>query len=195
MLPHPRRQVIYFRDIDGKKLLPFFSREYIEVPKPTEKKFLETFVLNAIAKYRVKASGFVIENLDIKPIPTLSIEKDLSGRYFYVLKFVYDEKTIYYANRKTEVKVTSTYRDNEITFYRMQRDYLYENDCIASLLAMGLVNKEGPYFRPLMKKQDEESSDFNAIAWININHAMLEREGFSLHRTNSIKHFISIRLS
>lgn len=173
-------RLFVFRDIDGKKLMPFFTKEFIEVPKSAEEKFLETFVRNAIRKFKIRAEGFTIEDRDLKPKPTLSIEKDLSGRYFYVLKFIYDEKSIYHANRKTDIKVTSTFKDNEIRFFRMQRNYEFENNCITSLLAMGLVNKEGPYFKPLMKKQDEEESDCNAINWINVNHEMLKKAGFSV---------------
>jgi SNF2 family DNA or RNA helicase len=173
-------RLFVFRDIDGKKLTPFFTKEYIEVPKSAEDKFLETFVRNAIRKYKVNADGFTIEDMHITPVPALSIEKDLSGRYYYVLKFIYDEKSIYLGNRKTDIKVTSERKNGDIRFFRMQRNYEFENDCIASLLAMGLVNKEGPYFKPLMKKLDEDESDYNSINWINGNHELLEKAGFQI---------------
>jgi superfamily II DNA or RNA helicase len=191
-------RLFIFRDINGKKLTPFFTRDFIEVPKSAEDKFLETFVRNAIRNYKVNADGFSIEDVNTKPVPALSIEKDLSGRYYYVLKFIYNEKSIYLCNRRTEIKVTTEKTDNEIRFLRMQRDYEFENDCITSLLAMGLVNKEGPYFKPLMKKLDDDESDYNAINWINGNHEILRKAGFQIAQDKLDKVFylddISLRM-
>jgi superfamily II DNA or RNA helicase len=177
-------KLFIFRDIDGKKLMPFFTKDYIDVPKSAEAKFLETFVRNAIRKFKVKAEGFSVEDYLVKPSPALSIEKDFHGRYNYVLKFIYDEKSIYYANRRTEIKVTSVIKGNNIRFVRMQRDYAFENECITSLLAIGLVNREGPFFRPLQKMNDEDGPGYYAINWINQNHELLASAGFSIAQNN-----------
>jgi SNF2 family DNA or RNA helicase len=139
---------------------------------------METFVRNAIRKFKVNAEGFTVEDHNVKPLPALSIERDLSGRYFYVLKFIYDEKSIYYANRRTETKVTVTFEGEEVRFLRMQRDLNFENECIAALLDLGLVNKEGPYFKPLLKKPDDPDSDYAAINWLNLNHDLIKQAGF-----------------
>jgi len=174
------KKMFVFRDIDGKKLLPFFRKEYISVPKSAEKKYLETFVRNTIKKFKVNARGFNIVDLNSKPEANLSIERDFSGRYFYVLRFLYDKQNIYYANRKTELKVTCEFSGNTVSFYRQQRDYRFENECIATLLSFGLVNREGSYFMPLLKAVDDPTMDYDVINWININNELLRKSGFTI---------------
>lgn len=184
-----QNKMFVFRDIDGKKLQPFFDKEFISIPKSAEKKYLESFVRNAIKKYKVNAEGFNIIDVNTDPIPTLSIEQDLSLRYHFVLKFIYDENSTYYANRKTDQKVTCHYTEDAVTFHRLKRNFQRENDCITTLLSYGLVNREGPYFMPLMKKQADEGVDYDIINWININHSFLEKEGISIAQNKLDKTF------
>lgn len=173
-------KLFVFRDIDGKKLLPFFEKKYIHISPSTQKKYFETFVRNAIKKYKVNAEGFPITDLKKKPVPILSIERNLAGNFSIVLKFIYDKKSIYYANRKTELKVTCEFNNNEVLFSRLSRDYNYENQCVTSLLSMGLVNKEGATFYPLQKGKDDEGSAYTIINWVNYNRKLIENKGFSI---------------
>ena len=50
---------IYFiKDISGKKLEPFFNRDFIKIPVSTERKYFKTFVYQSVSRYRVRAEGF-----------------------------------------------------------------------------------------------------------------------------------------
>ena len=178
-----------FRDIDGKKIQPFFEKEYISIPRSAEKKYFETFIRNAIKKYKVNAQGFEIVDQEADPEPVLSIERDLSGRFFYVLKFLYDDKSIYYANRKTEQKVTCMFNGDSVRFNRLQRRYQFENDCITTLLSYGLVNRDGPYFMPLAKSTESRNTGYDTINWINSNHELLSKAGFSVVQNNLEKDY------
>ncbi|MBN1952131.1 MAG: DEAD/DEAH box helicase [Bacteroidales bacterium] len=182
-----RDRLFVFRDIDGKKLMPFFDKDAISIPKASEKKYFESFVRNAIKKFKVNAEGFSIIDVDAEPVPTLSIENDLSGRYHFVLKFIYDEKSIYYANRKTDQKVSCEITDEQATFYRLKRDYNKENEFILHLLSLGLVNREGPFFIPMLKKDDSVS--YEVINWINTHHRLLQKSGFSVAQNNLEKDY------
>ena len=153
------------RDIDGKKITPFFSKEFITVPESAERKFFE---------------GFVIEDNKFTPKPIISIESDLNGRFFILLKFIYDKKHVYYANRKTDQKVECEFTGDEVRFTRLQRDYTFENDIIARLLALGLVNKEGPNFLPLQKNAGADQPGYHIINWINFNSDSIRNAGFEI---------------
>ena len=100
--------LIQFDDIDGKKLLPFFKRQTISVRSEMERKFLESFAKPVIQKYRVNASGFSIIDKHLKPTPILSLEHNLNGMPVFMLRFRYDEKAVYFANKKSELLVTLT---------------------------------------------------------------------------------------
>lgn len=173
-------RLFVFRDIDGKKLIPFLNKEFVNVPSTAERKFFETFVRNAIKKYKVNAQGFTITDVESKPEAVISIERDLADRFYLVLKFIYNENSIYYANRKTELKVTCEFHGIDVLFTRLQRDYNYENDCISELLSMGLVNQDGPYFQPLQKFREGEKIGYNLINWVNFNSNLIQSKGFRI---------------
>ncbi|MBN1599013.1 MAG: DEAD/DEAH box helicase [Bacteroidales bacterium] len=182
-------KLFVFRDIDSKKIIPFFTKEAINIPKSAEKKYFETFVRTAIKKYKVNARGFEILDEQKKPTPTLNIECDLSGKFVLVLRFIYDRKTIYYANRKTEQKVSCEFKGEEVRFIRIKRDYQFENDCISSLLSLGMVNKEGPYFQPLKKNKEIDGTCYNVINWINFNSSLIRKSGFSVAQSDPKKSY------
>ena len=48
-------RILFVSDVDGSKLKPFISKEYILIPKKTELKYFGSFVLNAINNLRSKA--------------------------------------------------------------------------------------------------------------------------------------------
>ncbi|MBN2349713.1 MAG: DEAD/DEAH box helicase [Bacteroidales bacterium] len=176
-------QLFVFQDIDGKKLMPFFKKNFIDVPKKSEKEYLKTFVRKAIKKYKVKARGFEIIDQNVKPQPILSLENDLSGLPRLLLKFKYNEDTLYYANKKTELKVVLDEDGEKLVFYRLNRDYDFENSCITHLLGLGLVNLEFAYFSPIIKKHDTSNESlYGLVNWINFNVPELESSGYKIHQ-------------
>lgn len=174
-------EMLVFRGIDGKKLLPFFEKEFVSVGKASEEKYLDVFVRNAIKKYKVNATGFRIEDIQAEPKPILSLEQNLKGILVLVLKFVYGQESIYQANRETEMKVQFKYApDQEVVFQRLKRDYEAENEYITKLLSFGLSNEDGPFFSPFRKKQDESYHSNLLINWLNFNGEVLRNAGFDL---------------
>ena len=92
-------------NIDSKKLLPFFSRDLITVPKSSEREYLETFVKNAILNYPVKAIGFKILEMDVEPNSSLTLEPNLKGEPVLILRFHYDQASFTYGNPKNSCPV------------------------------------------------------------------------------------------
>jgi superfamily II DNA or RNA helicase len=166
------------RDIDSKKLSPFFDKEYISIGKQTEKKYFQTFVKSAIAKYKVNPEGFTIEETETLPKAVVSLEKNLSGHLSLVLKFIYDN-SIFYANRRSGMKVNCIIEGEDVRFTRSARDYEFENSCITKMLSFGLVNKEGPFFEPFSKKDKAEGA-YGPITWLNYNKNLLVKAGFEI---------------
>ena len=80
--------------IESKKLVPFFTKKYIQVPKRMEKEYFETFVLNAVTHHRVEARGFVVEEVTQKPSVILKMERDLMNFCCFIVEFSYQGKKI-----------------------------------------------------------------------------------------------------
>lgn len=167
-----------FKDIDGKKLLPFFEKEFISIPKQAEEKYFETFIQSAIAKYTVRPQGFAIEREKVAKKAIIELEKDLKGHFSLILKFVYN-KNIYLANRFTTKKVHCHYSENEVRFTTHVRDYEWEEQLSTRLLSLGLVNQEGPYFYPHRMKGDNALTH-GPITWLNTNKTFLQQIGVEI---------------
>jgi SNF2 family DNA or RNA helicase len=177
-------RLFQFDDIDGKKLLPFFKNQMICIRKETEKKFLETFAKPVIQKYQVNASGFTITNQHLRPQPILSLETGLTGIPLFILRFKYDYKAVYLANKKSELLVTIHETNDLIEFQRLNRDSQYENLIISSLLELGLANFDVSSFMPLrVKKSDNIFLIYDLINWLNFNSAELSRLGIEINQS------------
>lgn len=182
------RYLYVFRDIDSKKVQPFFEKDFIQIPKQTEVKYFQTFVKNAIAQYKVNPEGFDILDEKEDPKPVISLEKNLSGQLSLVLKFIYGVNSIFYANRKSGMKVVCVIQDDNVVFKRTRRDYVFENSCISKLLTYGLTNKQGPFFEP-MSKNDNINGTYGPITWLNYNKALLQKGGFEIAQSNLDKDY------
>ncbi|MBN1116408.1 MAG: DEAD/DEAH box helicase [Bacteroidales bacterium] len=181
-------KLFVFRDIDSKKVFPFFDKDNIYIPKKTERKYFETFVKSAIARYKVKAEGFEISELKSEPKAVISLERNLSGHLLLVLKFIYGSNGIYYANRKSGIKVSCNIIDDKVEFVKTQRDYDFENSSITKLLSFGLVNKEDSFFEPISKKEKSDCT-YGPITWLNYNKKLLTRGGFEVAQSKLDKDF------
>lgn len=181
-------KLFVFRDIDSKKLIPFFEKDFIGIAKQTEKKYFETFVKNAVGNYKVKAEGFEIVDNEELPKAVISLENNLNAQLSLVLKFIYGGNSIYYANRHTGMKVSFSMHDDKAVFTRTMRDYEFENSCIAKLLSFGLLNKEGPYFEPISGKKSPEEV-YGPVTWLNFNRALLVKNGFEVTQAKLDKEY------
>ncbi|NBC81889.1 MAG: DEAD/DEAH box helicase family protein [Bacteroidetes bacterium] len=167
-----------FQDIDGKKLLPFFSKESVSVPPNFETKYLRTFVLNAIKNFRVNATGFDIVDEDITPEPVISLEYDFNNKPVAILKFKYGQGLEYQANKKSELKVLFQENGSAFFFSKINRQYEQENHYISMFLSAGFVNTDGPFFIPLGYKHNEDLYQF--INYFNQKNTTLEENGFTI---------------
>src|SRR6056297_2995972 len=89
-----------FDDINAKKLLPFFNKDYILIPKSSEKTWFKTFALESIKNYNVKPKGFQIEESIKQKDALLSFEKNLEGNPIFNLFFVYNNEFKFGALKK-----------------------------------------------------------------------------------------------
>jgi SNF2 family DNA or RNA helicase len=183
-------RIFQFDDIDGKKLLPFFKKKTISIRKETEKKFLETFARNVIQKYKVNAKGFTITDLHLKPQPVLTLENNLAGVPVFMLRFRYSEKIAYLAGKKSELLVTLTEKDDQIDFKRLNRDLVFENEIISSLLGLGLANLDSSSFTPLrLKKSDNIIVTYELVNWLNNYTPALKALGIEAGQSNPVHRY------
>jgi SNF2 family DNA or RNA helicase len=168
-----------FEDIDGKKLLPFFTKKYVQIPQTSEKKYFESFVKNAIRDYSVDAVGFEVEEIKKAPKALLSIENDLEGNPSLLLKFLYDYKSVFMANKPTTPKVLFRNENGRYSFVKIMRDYLYEGNVVNYLTGLGLVGKSGPWYY----LHAEDAGFYPTMQWVMAHAALLAGKGITIDQS------------
>jgi len=166
--------------IDGKKIRPFLIKEHINIPKTSEKKYFETFVLKSIEKYTVNAKGFEIKRLQITPKPVLIFEKDWEDQFNMILKFDYDGNLVSPEYKKSRF-VKALLSDDNYKFEQINRSPQYENKKADFLLSIGMVNTGGFNFK-IEQVDENQDSETALIEWLNQYGNVLTENGFDIQQ-------------
>ena len=177
-------EIFIFKDIDGKKLIPFFKKEYVSVPKNLEKKYFETFIKNAIKQYRVNAYGFEIKHIDCRQKAILRLEKYIGDYFVLILVFQYGKYPIYPEHTSDSFVELKT--DNENYYFeKILRDKVWERDIIQKLEDIGLQRSQNSVFFP----GNIPKEDYALISWLNVNSAKIRDTGISFEQNHNFSAF------
>ncbi len=168
-----------FHDIDAKKLKPFTQKQAVMIPKSAEKKYFETFVLNAIKNYVCEVEGFEI--IDRKPqvFVSLFLEENLEGYPVLTLKFKYGNRYFLYSgNAASDVSFED--RDGDFRFIRFQRDFKLEKETEQVLLENGLVKLDKAWFSIPKKHKEPQKQLLELLLWLNANHGLMLKRGIEI---------------
>ncbi|NOQ24441.1 MAG: ATP-dependent helicase [Bacteroidales bacterium] len=170
-----------FDDINAKKLLPFFNKQCIHIPKSSEKKWFETFALESIKQYKVKAIGFEINKIITNKKAELSFENNLMGEPTLVLSFFYNERIKFYANKGSKSSVRFEDENGVYTFHKIERDFIWEDSIIEKLISINLENKHESHFQPKdFENIDIEEKIYEIIKWLSLNKEKINSFGIEL---------------
>ncbi len=181
-------QLYVFKQLSGKKLIPFLTREELSIPLQAEEKYYETFVLNTIRDFKVKATGFTIIESQPPRRTILSLEQDLSLQPVLIVKFKYDNSQ-YLADVISSVFVGLEKNQGNYTFKKFVRDRIWEEDQLSILKKLGLKYKNG-YWNSKEDIQNPEIEDpYRSIQWLNRNHLELQAQGFVVQQNKPGKKY------
>lgn len=170
----------YFKAIDSKKLLPFFDKDHISIPKQTEKVYFEKFVQNTIRNYQVVAQGFDIVEDHAKPKAILYLQNDMQGKPVLLMKYQYGSKIIL-PNSPDHSFVSLNINNNNYTFTKFYRYEVYEQLIRDQLAEIKLKSSDAIHFYPQTETQENENDALYAmICWINAQSKRLREMGVEL---------------
>ena len=170
-----------FDDINAKKLLPFFNKDCIHIPKSSEKKWFETFALESIKQHNVKAKGFEINKIITDKESELSFEQNLQGDPTLVLSFIYNDQIKFLANKGSNSSVRFEDRDGNYIFHKIERDFDWENNIIQKLQSLNLNNYHDSHFSPKsIENIDKEEKTYEFVKWLNLNKDRIHSLGIVL---------------
>ena len=131
-----KNNLLTFKDIDYNKISPFFSKEFISIAKKTERKYMETFVMNAIKEDDVEAKGFCIRHntMDFEPVVTVS--HDFNQNAVLNLDFKYGDK-LYHSFVQSPKQVALEVTGDQYVFTITERDLEREKFYVHTLNEAG----------------------------------------------------------
>jgi len=134
--------LFYVKDIEGKKIRPFFTRDFISVPASSELKYYKTFIVNVIRDFQVKALGFDIVETKAEKQALLSLEAGLHNNAVLVLRFQYGKKIIF-ANNTAGCFVEYLKGKDHYYFEKTLRDKIFEEKAHNLLKNAGYISYDG----------------------------------------------------
>ena len=159
-----------FDDINANKLLPFFNKVCIHIPKSSEKKWFETFALESIKQYKVKYKGFEINKIITTKEAELSFERNLQGDPTLILSFIYNNQIKFLANKGANSSVRFEDRNGDYIFHKIERNFEWENDLIKKLLSISLINSQDSYFTPQeLESVEKEEKIYEFVKWLRLH--------------------------
>ena len=171
------KKILRFNDIDAKKLIPFFSKDHVVIPKSAEQKYFKTFVLNTLRNSNsiVEAKGFSIVDEERNKQALLILEPSLNGRLALMLYFRYGAKD-YLGHTKAQNEVVLNI-NGEYNFLRFARNVQWESDIKQLLLSFGLLNNQGAEYSPKGMQTEHD-----IVEWINRNANLLASSGIQVEQ-------------
>lgn len=187
------------KPVDGKKLMPFLTRQNIVVPKNLEENYYNNFITPLVASFEdIQVQGFEITRNSYEPHPLLTISElppanakeaatlfsdhndekvstDEAGKIVFDLSFKYG-KYKFRGDAFGDVNVTLEKKDNDYIFHRIKRDTMSEKKYAQTLVKLGL---------PLAGNFRTAVDKTHAFSWINENRVNLLNFGFEVSQPDN----------
>ncbi|NLI24281.1 MAG: DEAD/DEAH box helicase [Bacteroidales bacterium] len=182
--------------VDGNKLLPFFTKDFIHISAAAESKYFETFVLNAVRNFKVIAKGFTIDDITDFQQVFLTLEQLPDGFPGLALSFGYASAEVF-CGETAHTMVRLLKDEHGYHYLRVIRNQAKEDEVAGWLKAKGLTKHLGGYFRVEASVLAEESFQVSElIEWINLNTAELNEKGIIIRQKGNYQYFTgTIRIS
>jgi SNF2 family DNA or RNA helicase len=197
-------QLYHFsKNVDGRKLRPFFTKNHIIIPRNIEQQYYERFVSPLIASYDVYAKGFEIRQESLEPVPVLTVselvassrtvasgsfadgidtDEESCQRITFDLSFQYGDFGFRFDSFSTSANVNLEKKGDEYIFHRIRRDQRLERQKLTFLREVGLDIRHG---RLVLPKSE-------AFDWLNTRSNQLRDAGFLLqqHSQDNKRYFL-----
>ena len=128
-------------DLEANKIVPFFNKEYITIPKHTEKKYFSSFILKTLKNHNIQTSGFDVKIIEENPIPVIKLSQNISNHILLGLYFRY-KNILIPADNKDMSFVNLRENDDDFCFEKRLRNYDYEKQIFTLLYAKELDFKD-----------------------------------------------------
>ena len=185
---HGQNKLFLFEKITAKKLIPFFEKEFIFIPRQLEDKYYQSFVKAAIKDYPVIANGFKIEESKCEKKAILSLEPNLKMEPVFLLKYRYCNKEFLPGNER-KVAVNMEKKDGTYLFSKIKREEKWESEMYKKIQKFGLNEKNGNFSQKQLELLDRDDQLYELIQWLNKVQDKLIEVGFEIEQNHFKKKY------
>ena len=183
-----QNRLYLFESISAKRLIPFFEKEYIFIPKQIEDKYYQSFVLNTIRDFPVVANGFEINESKDTQQAILSLEPNLNMEAIILPKFSYGENE-FLSNSESNTSVSLKKINGSYQFDKIQRDRNWEKLMLDKIESLGLQKQDASYSPKQVHLLSTEDRLYELIQWLNKHRIELQKEGYRIEQNQYEKNY------
>jgi len=183
------KMFLFNEQISGKLLIPFRNKDFVNIPKRIENQYFSTFIRKIANRCDIEAEGFLVNDLQLKPMAMLSLEADWQGRRALVLKFLYGDKTLL-ANNPQHTFTTLLADENGFIFNRFRRDLAWEGEQVNFLRSRNLRQVEAAFI--LNDNGLQANGEYSMVEWLSVNNADLLNHSFTIIQEDNQKFLFEI---
>lgn len=170
-------------DVDGAKLIPFLSKNFVHIPPLHIETYLQKIVIPLISTNRVLTEGFEIATInelskavfrvkEIRKLQQFSLfdddqqsESDITD---LVLELIFEYQDFWYWAGKKGALNRLDMKDNSIIISHVERDEKLENQYIESLNKIGIDLNAKVKKMPYLKAVDWLNDHYKEIEMLNV---------------------------
>jgi SNF2 family DNA or RNA helicase len=171
------QKIFFVQDIDGSKIRPFLTKEYVIIPKKTETQYFKTFVLNAVNNFKVEGTGFEIINTEPHKEALLDLETGLKGKAEIVLRYNYQGIKIF-ADETSSGFTIFEKSGNNFIFKKFLRDFDWEKRCRDTLGSLGFFSDDEIHFYPFADNGKTYDDIYSLVESVSHTCNELKKAGF-----------------
>jgi superfamily II DNA or RNA helicase len=182
--------VLYFiEDIDGKKLLPFLTRERVLIPEGFEEKYFASFIRNTLRDYHAITEGF--EVIPVKPErkAELVLEMGLAQKPVWILSFQYNSHRIF-PDSPLRRFVNYLGKAKAHAFERFERNETWEQEVIDLVKEVGLHSRDDKNYSLQRKFDLDEEEIYAAISFMNEYAGSLQESGIGIRQRLNREYYL-----
>lgn len=191
------KNALYFFDenLDGKKLHPFLSKPFIDIPKDTETHYLKSFVMPLIEQYNVATDAFQIITQKYKSKAILKIiTLKKSSEIGMQLLFKYGDDLLQVTNSK-KVSVKLVDESLPFTFLRIRRNNIWEQNIIKLLHKLGVnVDYETGFCYLQSQTTILNPNQNKLLGWLQFNFQILKEHEFEIHQDDKCDKLLNLAI-
>ena len=189
-----QNEIIRFPDkVNGKRLVPFFKKEVVFIPKDKEETYFKTFIKNSVRDFEVKTEGFQVKEIAAQPRPKLILDRHFNGAPVFNLYFDYNNFHLP-ANEQDKLIINLQKSDKGYGFEKIKRNFKEEDRISDLLVKKGLQQSSGAGYtlaKEHLQTADNEPEDtlLELVNWMNENSEDLSGSGIEISQNVDVDYY------